>query len=241
MPGGFAVNPNLAIVAAVHVPPRRADGDRPGLDGGHFFGYSLLHYYAFGTHRPGVTDVWEEFQERARCSGSTATIASPAPAIASAPRSSRTGIGSLRGAVGTPDQVRDLLRRYEEVGVDQIIFVAQAGKNRHEHICESMELFADEVMPEFHDRDLRHVKDKEQRLAPAIEAALARRAPARQVDPEYSFPAVPLPDRPDGRLFAVLDGMTIGPCAARLASRVASRRRGLRVAVRHRVGRARRS
>jgi hypothetical protein len=28
----------------------------------------------------------------------------------------------------------------------------QAGKNAHEHICESLELFAKEVMPEFHAR-----------------------------------------------------------------------------------------
>ena len=54
----------------------------------------------------------------------------------------RNGNGSLRGAIGTPDQVRELLRRYEEAGVDQVIFVAQAGNNRHEHICESLELFA---------------------------------------------------------------------------------------------------
>ena len=59
------------------------------------------------------------------------------------------GLGSLRGAIGTPDQIRDLCRRYRKAGVDQIIFVSQAGPNRHEHICESLELFAKEVLPEF--------------------------------------------------------------------------------------------
>ena len=33
------------------------------------------------------------------------------------------GLGSLRGAIGTPEQVRDLLLRYEAAGVDQVIFV----------------------------------------------------------------------------------------------------------------------
>ena len=61
------------------------------------------------------------------------------------------GLGSLRGAIGTPEQVRDLVRRYEEAGVDQVIFVSQAGPNRHEHICESLELFGKEVLPEFAD------------------------------------------------------------------------------------------
>jgi hypothetical protein len=30
-----------------------------------------------------------------------------------------------------------------------VILLNQAGKNTHEHICESLELFAKEVMPEF--------------------------------------------------------------------------------------------
>jgi len=29
------------------------------------------------------------------------------------------------------------------------VLLNQAGKNRHEHICESLELYAQEVMPEF--------------------------------------------------------------------------------------------
>jgi DNA-binding GntR family transcriptional regulator len=91
------------------------------------------------------------------------------------------GVGALRGAIGTPDQVRELLRSYEEVGVDQVIFVSQAGNTRHEHICESLELFAREVMPEFAERADAHDAAKLERLAPAIDAALARREPAREV------------------------------------------------------------
>ena len=75
------------------------------------------------------------------------------------------GLGSLRGAVGTPAQIRDLVRHYENVGVDQLIFVSQAGNNKHEHICESLELFAREVMPECQERDEAHVKQKADRLA----------------------------------------------------------------------------
>ena len=59
----------------------------------------------------------------------------------------------LRGAIGTPAQLREFLRRYEEAGVDQLIFVMQAGHNRHEHIMESIELFGTEVLPEFIERD----------------------------------------------------------------------------------------
>jgi hypothetical protein len=81
----------------------------------------------------------------------------------------------LRGCVGTPAQLREYLRRYEEVGVDQLIFVLQAGNNRHEHIMESLELFAAEVMPEFKDRDEAARAAKLARLEPYVEAAMARR------------------------------------------------------------------
>ena len=103
------------------------------------------------------------------------------------------GLGALRGAIGTPDQVRQLIRRYEEVGVDQLIFVSQAGRNRHEHICESMELFAREVLPEFAERADAAEAAKEERLGPAKAAALARRPPPRTLPEPYEVPAVPAP------------------------------------------------
>ena len=115
----------------------------------------------------------------ARPTASTAPIAAQTGQVLGAQLFEK-GIGSLRGAIGTPDQVRHLLRAYEEVGVDQVIFVSQAGNNRHEHICESLELFATEVMPEFHEGEEAREKAKLERLAPAIEAALARREPARE-------------------------------------------------------------
>ena len=81
----------------------------------------------------------------------------------------------MRGCVGTPDQLRKYLRRYEDAGVDQLIFIMQAGRNQHEHIMESLELFAREVMPEFKDRDEKLRAAKATRLAPAVDAAMARR------------------------------------------------------------------
>ena len=90
--------------------------------------------------------------------------------------------------------MRAYLERFEEAGVDQVIFVLQAGKNRHEHICESLELFGREVLPAFKDRDEAQVRAKTARCAPAIEAALERRArePAPPpLPPDYAFPAMP--------------------------------------------------
>jgi alkanesulfonate monooxygenase SsuD/methylene tetrahydromethanopterin reductase-like flavin-dependent oxidoreductase (luciferase family) len=98
------------------------------------------------------------------------------------------GPGPLRGAIGTPEQLADLIRRYEAAGVDQMIFAAQAGPNQHEHVCEAIELFARKVMPEFHDRHEAVEERKRRRLEDAIGDALERRAPARKSPPGYVVP-----------------------------------------------------
>ena len=51
----------------------------------------------------------------------------------------------------------------------------QAGRNRHEHICESLQLFADEVMEPFAAQAESRERAKAEELAPYIEAALARK------------------------------------------------------------------
>ena len=188
VPGGFTVNPNIACVLPMMVHRDEETAIERGLDGGHFFGYSLGHYYAFGQHKPGVTNIWEEFQQRRGQFGFDRNIAMQTGQVLGAQMLER-GIGSLRGAIGSVDQVRDLIRRYAAAGVDQLIFVSQAGKNRHEDICESLELFAKEIMPEFHDGEAERQADKLDRLAPAIEKALGRREPARPA-PDYTVPAL---------------------------------------------------
>jgi alkanesulfonate monooxygenase SsuD/methylene tetrahydromethanopterin reductase-like flavin-dependent oxidoreductase (luciferase family) len=188
VPGGFAVNPNLAVVLPMMCHADEQTAIDRGIDGAHFFGYSLGHFYAFGQHQPGRTNVFEEFERNREAFGFARPIAAQTGQVLGA-QLFEQGIGSLRGAIGTPDQVRALLRAYAEVGVDQVIFVSQAGRNRHEHICESLELFAREVMPEFHEGEEEREKAKLERLAPAIEAALARREPPREA-PATVLPAV---------------------------------------------------
>ncbi len=61
------------------------------------------------------------------------------------------------------------MRRFETSHIDSVILLNQAGKNTHEHICESLELFAREVMPEFHARIPAQEEWKRQVLAGEIE------------------------------------------------------------------------
>lgn len=188
VPGGFAVNPNIAIVLPFMCHRDEQTAIDRGIDGAHFFGYSLAYYYLFGNHTPGVSSIRDDFESNRSQLGFDRRIAAQTGQQLGA-KLVEEGFGSLRGAIGTPDQIRSLLRTYEDVGVDQVIFMSQTGRNRHEHICESLELFASAVMPEFHERDEAHCQRKADRLGPAIERALARRAPPRNSDGKYSFAA----------------------------------------------------
>ncbi|RIL03025.1 MAG: LLM class flavin-dependent oxidoreductase [Proteobacteria bacterium] len=188
VPAGFAVNPRIALTIPMMCHADEETAIDRGLDGAHFFGYSLGHYYIFGTQRPAKTDIHAEFEKNRALFGFSRDVAAQTGGPLGATMMQR-GLNSLRGAIGTPEQIRTLLRGYEAIGVDQMIFVMQAGTNRHEHICESMELFAREVMPEFHERHDAHERRKQERLAPAMERALARRAPPRQAPEDSLFRA----------------------------------------------------
>jgi alkanesulfonate monooxygenase SsuD/methylene tetrahydromethanopterin reductase-like flavin-dependent oxidoreductase (luciferase family) len=184
LPVGFAVNPSVTVVLPMMLHEDEQTAIDRGIDGAHFFGYSLAHYYGMGEHQPGRTSVWEEFQ-RNRAERGFAREVVTADSGPLGIRIMEQGLGSLRGAIGTPDQVIDLCRRYEAVGVDQVVFVLQAGPNRHEHICESLELFGEKVVPVFAEGREERERAKAARLAPAIEAALARRPPPREAPAGY--------------------------------------------------------
>ena len=201
-----------------------------GLDGSHFFGYSLGHYYVFGMHKPGVTDVWQEFQENRERFGFSRAVAAQTGQQLGA-QLMEHGLGSLRGAVGTPAQItRRWCAQYEDAGVDQLIFVSQAGRNRHEHICESLELFAREVMPEFHER----AEATEKRARPSAWPlrspprwpAATRRDRRPPTTPSRPCPSSDVPGSgPGGRRASGAGNRVPGPERPRGSSRHAGRRR----------------
>ncbi len=159
VPIGHAVNPNIAMVTGFSVHRDAEEARRRGLDGFRFFGYALGHHYIFGEHKPGRTDIWANF-EKARDS---------------------VPINPGAGGIGTPDDLRNHLRKFDDAGVDQVAFIQQGGKNRHEHICEALELFAADVMPEFKERAAEKRKRKMEELAPYVEKAFARKQKMREL------------------------------------------------------------
>jgi hypothetical protein len=84
------------------------------------------------------------------------------------------------GLIGSPETLRRRLRRFQTSNIDQVILLNQAGKNAHEHICESLELFAKEVMPEFHAAESEHQEWKRKVLAGEIALEALDTAPFRE-------------------------------------------------------------
>tara|TARA_Y100000310_G_scaffold286150_1_gene310078 strand:- start:2244 stop:3512 length:1269 start_codon:yes stop_codon:yes gene_type:complete len=159
VPIGHAVNANIAMVTGFSCHEDAAEAHRRGADGFRFFGFALGHYYLFGEHKPGRTGVWEAFEQA---------------------RDQWPDVGEERG-IGTPTQLREHLKGFEEAGVDQVSFLQQGGRNRHEHICEALELFAKEVKPEFTEREEEREAAKAEELAPYIEAAFERKDRMREL------------------------------------------------------------
>jgi len=189
-PIGELVNTDVACVTPMMVHRDEREAIRRGLEGGNFFGYSLAFYAAFGNHVPGTTDLWKDFQSKRRERGFDSEVAITERQELGA-KVAQGETTALRGAVGTPEQLRGYLRRFEAAGVDQLIFVLQAGKNRHEHIMEAIELFGREILPEFKDRDQKQRDEKAARLAPVVDAALARKVRnAPRMPADYNVPAV---------------------------------------------------
>src|SRR6267378_3321918 len=156
VPIGHTVNPNVAMVTGFSCHADATEAGRRGTDGFRFFQFALGHHYSFGKHTPGRTDIWKKF-------------------VAVRDQLGLEMLGGGTGCIGTPAQLTASLRQFETNGVDQTIFIQQGGNNQHEHICESLELFAREVMPEFKERDAARQARKMEELGPYIEAAFARK------------------------------------------------------------------
>jgi len=136
----YATNPNIALVCGFMCAPTDEEAIARA-DGWTFFQFALRFY---NTARPAETfervpptQLWQEYR---------------------AWRESPEGVATQRShaLIGSPATLRERLRKWEATHVDQIILLNQAGMTRHEHIVESLELFAREVMPEFHEREPEH-------------------------------------------------------------------------------------
>jgi alkanesulfonate monooxygenase SsuD/methylene tetrahydromethanopterin reductase-like flavin-dependent oxidoreductase (luciferase family) len=149
----YQSNCNIAMVS--HFMCAETDEEaRRRADGVTFFQFSLA-YYSGARNReraaPGTVNLWDEYLRWKQENPEKAERA-------------------LRGGlIGSPETIRRKLHRFAESKVDSIILLNQAGRNRHEHICESLELFAKDVMPEFHAMEPEHQEWKQKVLNREVE------------------------------------------------------------------------
>ena len=171
VPLGHRVNANIAMVSAFSIHPDRAEAIRRGQEGFEFFGYAINALVAQDV-RPGRSQLFADFQKK-RASGNIEL---------------GRDLNSAPG-IGTPQELAQHIRNFEDVGIDQVIFLQQAGNNKNADICASLELFARDVLPEFAaKRELRDAR-KEKELAPYIEAALKRRKGMKPLE-DHEIPVV---------------------------------------------------
>ena len=163
VPIGHHVNANICMVTSFSLHQDRQVAIDRGLEGFEFFGYALGSLYGFGEHRPGRMNLFDEFRKIHK------------KRLFDNPLDITQSLAAERGGIGTPEDMRNHLRKFEDVGVDQVTFIQQAGMNKHEHICESLELFASEVLPEFKAREAERESRKDTELKPYIEAAMQRK------------------------------------------------------------------
>ncbi|HZD25104.1 MAG TPA: LLM class flavin-dependent oxidoreductase, partial [Alphaproteobacteria bacterium] len=161
VPIGHSVNANIAMVSNFSVHRDRAEAIRRGQENFEFFAYALNALVAHDTV-PGRTRLWQEY------------IAQRGDKTAEQIESMAYAKDYVSG-IGTPGDLTGHIAEFEEAGVDQIIFLQQAGKNPHGEICDSLKLFAAEVLPEFAARREAREAAKAEALAPHIEAALKRK------------------------------------------------------------------
>ncbi len=144
----YETNPNIAVVCGFMCAPTDEEAMRRA-EGWTFFQFALGFYAKHGPVEPGSVNLWQEYQGW---------------------KDSRSGRKQrASGLVGSPETLRRKLRKFEASNIDQVILLNQAGKNTHEDICSSLELFAEEVMPEFHARETEHQVWKQSVLSGEIE------------------------------------------------------------------------
>jgi len=162
-PIGHSINPNIAMVTSFGCHKNHDEAVKRMKEGFQFFSYGLGHHYIFGVNKPGRTNIWEEFQKNKVKTQGRSTIHKKADSDIDTP------------GIGTPEELSNHLRKFEEAGVDQVTFIQQGGRNKHEHICEALELFASDVMPEFKENEEKREKEKMEELAPYLAQAMERK------------------------------------------------------------------
>ncbi|MFL2646608.1 MAG: LLM class flavin-dependent oxidoreductase [Dehalococcoidia bacterium] len=165
MPIGKAINPALVTVGNMMCRPTTEEAVDLAQGGSGFFsfslGYGMPKNGEVRERQPGREHLFREYVEhQQKIAASGGAIDEPDDESArTLARAAQTGFFT-----GSPELIRQNLRRYEEAHVDMILMMVQVGDRNHEQTMESLELFGKEVLPEFQERHHLHQQWREQQL-----------------------------------------------------------------------------
>ena len=181
VPIGHCVNANIAMVSAFSIHPDRIEAARRVQEHFDFFGFAMSALVT-KDNVPGRTRLWEDYRK---------TLTPEPDQLQGGIEAPQHTIESWVASpgIGTPDDFRRHVRTMQACGVDQIIFMQQAGRAKHEHICESLNLFGSEVLGEFKATAAEREARKMEELAPYIAAALKRKRYMRPLA-DHEIPTV---------------------------------------------------
>jgi alkanesulfonate monooxygenase SsuD/methylene tetrahydromethanopterin reductase-like flavin-dependent oxidoreductase (luciferase family) len=177
-PIGEAINPALAVLSVLSCFETDEEAIEKGMEGAQFFAYSLAYYYnpfTGGAHTPGRKNIYREFFSRPPEErwgplgegfrgfggfGSGLPKEEPKDEVTRALwRAAQRG-----GCIGSPEFIKETLRKYEAAHLDLMIFVAQCGARKHEDVMDSIYLTGTKVLPEFKERHEEHRRWRERQL-----------------------------------------------------------------------------
>jgi alkanesulfonate monooxygenase SsuD/methylene tetrahydromethanopterin reductase-like flavin-dependent oxidoreductase (luciferase family) len=170
VPLGHRVNANIAMMTAFALHEDAEEAHARGQANFDFFSFAMSVLVREDAV-PGRGDLWGRFQAERQ---------------AQVERFSTTLGGNLKRSpgIGTPASFVDHVRALQDSGIDQVIFLQQAGRMRHEDICHSLGLFEREVLPAFRPERAAREAAKAEELAPYIAAAMARKQVMRPLADE---------------------------------------------------------
>ena len=134
-PVGSFVNNNFAGFTLMHCGRDDADALKVGGPGAEWYVTATNMLYAIWAQAGAQSYQWYAEQFEKGKAGADVDIA----------RMADDGIL----CIGGPERCEQIARHYEAQGIDQLIFLVQAGGTPHEAIMESLRRFGEQVLPQF--------------------------------------------------------------------------------------------
>jgi alkanesulfonate monooxygenase SsuD/methylene tetrahydromethanopterin reductase-like flavin-dependent oxidoreductase (luciferase family) len=151
-PMGRGINPAVFTFTIGLLAPTDELAEERAREGVEFFGFGLT-----GGAMARIGDpehhLWDAFQDFKAGRGDIRTEAGSPPMLLEMGAQFADLPGTMMCG---PEKARELTRQIEAAHADGLLLNQQFGRTKHEHLMESLEIWATQVIPEFRERDAEH-------------------------------------------------------------------------------------